>query len=176
MSNTVDKQLKWNNKNQNANATWNYLLSSLHWHRGSELFWLFQHYHALEDQTRAVDQQTAMGLPDRLCFSQELPVVREIKGISTYYLLEASHKRSDARTCLATASDLSPRSANLSIVAWTFLLTSSLQPQRARICAQANIWYHALAHSFWKPCFIMTGVTCSGAPLLARCQFPLASM
>ena len=31
-------------------------------------------YHALEDQTKAATQQTAMEHQDSLCFSQELPV------------------------------------------------------------------------------------------------------
>eukprot|EP01018_Ginkgo_biloba_P039659 Gb_36098 [translate_table: standard] len=53
-------------------------------------------------------------------------------------------------SCLPTARERSPRSANLSITECALFLTSSLQWQRSRIC--------------------------SGAPLLARCQLPSESM
>ena len=43
------------------------------------------------------------------------------------------------KTCLATANDRSPRSANLSITEKAFLLKSSLQLQRFRIYLQKLI-------------------------------------
>jgi len=38
------------------------------------------------------------------------------------------------KTCLATARERSPLSANLSIIAWMFLFVSSLSLHRSMIC------------------------------------------
>jgi hypothetical protein len=101
----------------------------------------------LEDQRGATNQQTAMHCQDFPWFSLAQPA----KGKTNFYffsftkmrrwktVLAIKSSRFLVKTCLETANDLSPRSANLSITAKAFLLKSSLQLQRVKICLQKLI-------------------------------------
>jgi len=77
-----------------------------------------------------------------LLFSQELPAEVEQKDQGSLVngnakFQNTNFKHEDAvKTCLATASERSPLSANLSIIAWTFLFASSLRLHKVMICSQ----------------------------------------
>lgn len=134
VNNSIKPILKWTSNNSET-----YQWSFWHSHQDKELFWLFLHYHGEEGQKEGEGQQTPMVLLDYLYFPQVLSKWRKtlLLRITIYTVIhlwdDEEFIEGNKPTWWATARERSPRSANLSIIAWTFCLISALLYARLRI-------------------------------------------